>query len=151
MKKHLFILLSLSLIFYAGCINKDKSQSTDNTSLKIKNVDVDLTILSSTMVYAEVFNIMSKPDSYLGKTIKLNGLFYSSIYGENDTMYYFVVVTDATSCCPQGLEFVLNDKLKYPEDYPDENSKIEVTGIYSSYDELGETYYHLLVEDLRIL
>jgi len=151
MKKNLFILLSLSLLLYTGCSNKDKSQNSDNASLKIKNVDVDLTILSSTMVYAEVFNIMSKPDSYLGKTIKLNGLFYSSYYDENDTTYYYVVITDATSCCPQGLEFIWNGERKYPEDYPDERSKIEVTGVFGSYNEFGETYYHLLVEDLRML
>jgi len=151
MKKHLFIFLSLPLLLYTGCINKDKSQNSENTSSEMINVDVDLTILSSTMVYAEVFNIMSKPDSYLGKTIKLNGLFYSSYYDENDIMYYFVVVTDATSCCPQGLEFVWDDERKYPEDYPEEKSKIEITGVFSSYDESGETYYHLLVEDLRIL
>jgi len=151
MKKYLFILLSLLLLSYTGCINKDKSQNNDNVSLKKINVDVDLTILSSTMVYAEVFNIMSKPDNYLGKTIKLNGLFYSSYYDENNTMYYYVVITDATSCCPQGLEFIWNGERKYPEDYPEERSKIEVTGIFSSYDEFGETYYHLLVEDLRIL
>ena len=147
MKKFIFVLLSISLLLFTGCVNKEKSESGDISSEKNNNVDVDLTILSSTMVYAEVFNILAKPDSYIGKTVKLNGLFYSSYY--EDSMYYFVVITDATSCCPQGLEFVWNRK--YPEDYPDERSKIEVTGVFSSYDELGETYYHLLVEDLRVL
>jgi len=151
MNKYFLIFLSLLLLLYTGCSNKDKSQNSENASSEMKNVDVDLTILSSTMVYAEVFNIMSKPDSYLGKTIKLNGLFYSSYYDENETMYYYVVITDAASCCPQGLEFVINGERKYPEDYPDERSKIEVTGTFSSYNEYGETYYHLLVEDLRIL
>ena len=150
MKKYIFILLSLSLI-YAGCVNKEKLQNNDNASSKIIKVDVDLTILSSIMVYAEVNNIMTKPDSYLGKTIKINGLFYSSYYDVNETMYYFVVVTDATSCCPKGIEFIWNSERKYPDDYPDEKAKIEVTGVFSSYDELGETYYHLLVENLRIL
>ena len=146
MKKYFLILLSLSLLC-AGCVNK----GSDNSLPKTVNVDVDLTSLSSIMVYAEVNNIMTKPDTYLGKTIKMNGLFYTSYYNVNETMYYFVVITDATSCCPQGIEFVWNAERKYPEDYPDENSKIEVTGVFSSYNELGKTYYHLLVENLQIL
>ena len=35
--------------------------------------DVDLTTLSSTMVYSEVYNMMCEPDRYLGKRIKMNG------------------------------------------------------------------------------
>lgn len=34
--------------------------------------DVDLTTLSSTMVYSEVYNMMCEPDRYLGKRIKMN-------------------------------------------------------------------------------
>jgi len=151
MNKYYLFLLSLLLLLNTDCLNKDVSSNNDNTSSKIINVDVDLTILSRTMVYAEVYNIMTNPYNYLGKTIKLNGLFYSSYYDENETMYYFVVITDATSCCPQGIEFIWGSGRKYPEDYPDEKSNIEITGVFSSYDELGETYYHLLVEDLRIL
>ena len=41
-------------------------------------VDVDLTVLSSTMVYAEVFNMMLSPDDYIGKTIRITGIF--SVY-----------------------------------------------------------------------
>ena len=149
MKKYLFILLSLPLLFYTGCANKQKPENRGYASVTKNNIDVDLTVLSSTMVFAEVSNIMTKPANYLGKTIKINGLFYSSYYDVNDTMYYFVVVTDATSCCPQGIEFVWSRK--NPEDYPDQSTKIELTGTFSSYNEHGETYYHLLVEDLLVL
>ena len=36
---------------------------------------VDLTALSSTMVYAEVFAMMSSPEDYVGKTVKMQGIF----------------------------------------------------------------------------
>ena len=146
MKKYLLIFLFLPLLL-SGCINRDKPGNNANISSNNAKVDVDLTILSSTMVYAEVNNIMSRPISYLGKTIKLNGLFYSTYYDVNDKTYYFVVITDASSCCPQGIEFVWNSGHKYP----DENARIEVTGVFSSYNDFGETYYRLLVEDLRVL
>ena len=44
----------------------EPTQSTDG-------VDVDLTRLSSTMVYSEVYNMMNAPGDYIGKTIKMTG------------------------------------------------------------------------------
>ncbi len=42
-------------------------------------VDVDLTVLSSTMVYSEVYNMLyNDPAHYLGKTVKARGIFYLS-------------------------------------------------------------------------
>ena len=39
-------------------------------------VDVDLTVLSSTMVYSEVYNMLYyDQESYYGKTVKANGIF----------------------------------------------------------------------------
>ena len=46
----------------------EPTQSTDG-------VDVDLTRLSSTMVYSEVYNMMNAPGDYIGKTIKMKGQF----------------------------------------------------------------------------
>ena len=38
------------------------------------NVDLDLTVLSSTMVYSEVFKMMMAPEEYEGTTIKMDGI-----------------------------------------------------------------------------
>ena len=38
-------------------------------------IDVDLTKLSSTMVYSEVYNMLYTPDDYIGKTVKMKGAF----------------------------------------------------------------------------
>lgn len=103
-------------------------------------IDVDLTKLSSTMVYSEVYNMMSEPDKYYGKTIRMEGT--TSIYHDetdgND--YYACVIKDATECCAQGIEFVLNDG-KYPE----ANSQVTVTGTFSSY-KIGDYEYYTLVD-----
>ena len=47
----------------------------DSQEAPAVSVDVDLTTLSSTMVYAEVFNMMMSPDDYIGKTIRMTGIF----------------------------------------------------------------------------
>ena len=113
-------------------------------------IDVDLTKLSSTMVYSEVYNMMYTPDDYVGKTIKMEGQF--AIYqatDENgalipDQIYFACVIADATACCSQGLEFVLADEHTYPNDYPELGSEITVTGTFELYEEDGYQYCRLV-------
>ena len=114
-------------------------------------VDVDLTVLSSTMVYAEVYNMLTSPEDYLGKTIRMKGPYFASYYDVTGIYYHYVIVEDATACCQQGLEFIWSGAHKYPRDYPKEQTKIEVVGVVDSYEELGEIYYYLLVDDIIIL
>ena len=45
--------------------------------------DVDLTTLSSTMVYSEVYNMMTAPSDYIGKNVKMKGNF--SYYQDPNT------------------------------------------------------------------
>ncbi len=115
------------------------------------SVDVDLTALSSTMVYAEVYNMMTDPDAYMGKTIKMSGQYYSSYFEETEQYYFFVVISDATACCQQGIEFIWNGEHTYPEDYPEDGTEVEVTGVFGSYQELDQTYYCLTVDDITRL
>ena len=115
----------------------EPTQSTDG-------VDVDLTRLSSTMVYSEVYNMMYAPDDYIGTTIKMTGQF---VYYENpDTQaqYFTCIIGDAMACCSQGLEFVMEGDLAYPDDYPELGAEITVIGEFQSYEENGMTWYHLV-------
>jgi len=106
--------------------------------------DVDLTTLSSTMVYSEVYNMMYEPDRYVGKRIKMDGQF--AVYEDPNTgaVYTACIIMDATACCSQGLEFVLSGEKTYPDDYPELGSEITVTGTFQLYDENGATYCHLV-------
>ncbi len=107
---------------------------------KAEGVDVDLTILSSTMVYSEVFNIMTKPDDYVGKVFKMRGL-YSAFYDEaKDKRYFACIIQDATACCAQGIEFELTEDYSFPEDYPEDGDMITVTGVFDTYEEDGGIY-----------
>ena len=107
-------------------------------------VDVDLTQLSSTMVYSEVYAMMVEPEQYVGKTVKMRGLFATQEY--NGERLYACVVQDATACCAQGLEFETAEKLTYPDDYPEPGSEITVVGTFDSYqEEVDGNYYIYLV------
>ena len=113
-------------------------------------VDVDLTVLSSTMVYSEVYNMLyNDPARYLGKTVKARGTF--SIYQlvtdgvlQPDPVSYACIISDAAACCAEGMEFVLKDDLAYPDDYPELGAGITVIGEFQSYEENGTTWYHLV-------
>ena len=113
-------------------------------------VDVDLTVLSSTMVYSEVYNMLyNDPAYYLGKTVKARGEF--SIYQlvtdgvlQPDPVSYACIISDAAACCAEGMEFVLEGDLTYPDDYPELGTEITVIGEFQSYEENGMTWYHLV-------
>ncbi len=104
------------------------------------DVDVDLTSLSSTFVYSEVYNMMTNPDDYMGKKICMEGAF--SHYHDDTTGkdYYACIIQDATACCSQGIEFEFEGEHKYPEDYPEEGATIRVEGVYDTYME-GDSKY----------
>lgn len=106
-------------------------------------IDLDLTELSSTMVYAEVYTIMVDPESYFGKNIKMKGNL--AVYEDFETGEYTfaVVIADATACCSQGLEFVLEGDYTYPQDYPEKGSEITVIGQMQPYDYNGFNMFHL--------
>lgn len=108
-----------------------------------EGIDIDLTQLSSTMVYSEVFNIVSDPESFVGKVIKMQGSFTMYHDEATDKYYYGCIIQDATACCSQGLEFVPLNATVYPDDFPEEMSTITVTGTFSIYEE-GEYKYMTL-------
>ena len=111
---------------------------------------VDLTRLSDTMAFSEVFAIAQTPENYLGRRIVIQGK-YANYFNEATNAYYHnVMLSDATACCAQGLEFIWNGEHAAPADYPPVNSEIRLDGIYSSYVENGRTYYALFVDDIEI-
>lgn len=108
------------------------------------DVDIDLTKLDSNMVYAQVYDMVNNGDDYLGKTVKAKGPF--SYFQETDGREFFaVLISDATACCSQGIEFVLDGDHSYPADYPSIGTEITVVGKFNYYKEDGYyTYVQLL-------
>jgi hypothetical protein len=109
-------------------------------AVSAEGIDVDLTALSSTMVYSEVSNMMVEPEQYIGKTVKMDGLFAYYHDEATDNYYFACIIQDATACCAQGIEFVLTDDYSYPEDYPQVDDEICVVGVFDTYQEGSYTY-----------
>lgn len=118
--------------------NKDTGESTF----------VDLTALSSTMVYAEVFAMMSSPEDYVGKTVKMQGIFskgqlYAAGSLNDGGTVFACVIQDATACCAQGIPFELAGDHTYPQDYPELGDTITVVGTFEIHQQEGMQFCRL--------
>jgi hypothetical protein len=115
-----------------------------------KKVDEDLTALNGTMLFAKIYDMTANPNGYMGKVVKMKGAYVPSFDSETGARYHYVMVSDVASCCKQGLEFIWSGKHAYPADYPEENTKIEVAGVFGSYEEQGTPYYYLAIDNIAI-
>ena len=97
--------------------------------------------MNSNMIYAEVNNMMLSPDDYEGKLIKMRGAF--SVYETDARNYYACIIADATACCSQGIEFMLRNERKYPDEYPEIGTEITVMGRFETYFEGKQKYCQL--------
>lgn len=121
--------LFVSLLL-AGCGGRNAAEFRTEDG-----IDLDLTRLSSTMVYAEVFNMRYEPDGYYGKVVRMEGYFSAYQNPYTGEYYYNCVVPDATACCSQGIQFFLRDDLSYPEDFPENGTTVTVVGTFERNDQ----------------
>lgn len=113
------------------------------------SVDMDLTTLSSTMVYAEVFYMMRSPEEYIGKTIRLAGRFQAYQDPETKQVYCSVIVEDAAACCARGFDLVMPEARLYPQDFPTAQSEVTVVGTLRADRALEEQgFLFLRLEDV---
>lgn len=110
-----------------------------NDDAESAEIDVDLTTQSATVVYSTVFDMMSMPEKYLRKTIKMTGSAVSSTDENTGKTYHACIIKDATACCSQGIEYILDDESAYPAD----GETITVIGEFSTYNE-GKFQYSTL-------
>ena len=128
--KKLSLIFVLSLLILSSCAAKS-------------DVDVDLSKMSGTVCYAQVNDMVNvNPAAYFGKTVRMSGTF--AVSSNTDTPYFACLIADATACCAQGIEFVLRDARKFPDEYPSKGTEITVVGIFDTYNEGTYRYCQLI-------
>ena len=134
----------------AGKGKSSKSKSKTNSN----KIDVDLNNLNANVVYSQVYLMMTEPDKFIGKRIRMSGQFnvYAAQEGNPSgvTEYYAIIIADAQACCQQGIEFVWPGHT-YPEGFPEVKSNASVTGIFEVYEENGEKYCRLVADTVEQL
>ena len=128
------------------------TQTTENVQGSVNApeaaVDVDLSVMDSDMIYATVYQMMSDPEQYVGKTFRIEGKFYVTFDEMTKNQYYYCVIKDATECCAQGLEFVWGDGSHiYPDEYPTDGTEVIVDGTFELYMENDSRYCRLANAD----
>ncbi len=93
-------------------------------------VDVDLSALSRTMMYAQAYEMIYNPESYHGKSIRMRGPFQSFADETTGETRCVCIIQDATACCTQGIEFELKSG---QDDLPPQDSEVLVSGTFDSY------------------
>lgn len=122
-------------------VSSDTAAKTDN--YPSSDADVDLSLMSDLMVYSALYDIIAHAKDHLGETFRIKGTF--AVYEGDGKTYFACLVTDATACCSQGLEFVLSDSsLVYPDDYPELGAEITVSGVFDTYQEGPYSYCQLI-------
>ncbi len=106
-------------------------------------VDLDLSVMSGVVVYAQVYNMLDRPSSYLDKVIRVRGTLNYFRDEKSGNEYFAVLISDATACCAQGIEFVWAGEHSYPQDYPPLGTELTVTGRFELYEDDAFTYVHL--------
>ena len=131
-----------------GKSSKSKSKTKSN------KIDVDLNNLNANVVYSQVYLMMTEPDKFIGKRIRMSGQFnvYAAQEGNPSgvTEYYAIIIADAQACCQQGIEFVWPGHT-YPEGFPEVKSNASVTGIFEVYEENGKKYCRLIADSVEQL
>lgn len=137
----------------AGDAGKGKS-SKSKSKTKGNKIDVDLNNLNANVVYSQVFLMMTEPDKFIGKRVRMSGQFnvYAAQEGNPSgvTEYYAIIIADAQACCQQGIEFVWPGHT-YPEGFPEVKSNASVTGIFEVYEENGKKYCRLVADTVEPL
>lgn len=133
-KKIAVVTFIMSLLLISGCAEEKKI------------FDYDLTEASATIVFSQVYDMLINPEFYEDKTFKIEGelqFFEHPITGE---MLYFIVVMDATGCCPQGIEVMFNEV-----NAPDKFCNIVVEGTGAVDVEFDYTYLYINIEECDII
>ena len=124
--------------------NENSTEAESESVKKDGEVDYDLT------VYATVYQMMIDPKSYIGKSFKIRGNYYSSYSKDKDVYYHFCMIKDAAACCAQGLELLWADeKMNRHENCPEEDALVTVEGVFETYEEGPNTYGR--IKDAKIV
>ena len=141
-KKSLPILLCILCLLLTACGSTSDTRAADDASLP----ETDLTAMSATVAYSYAQNLASAPDQFLGQRFRIRGTYDEQLWDVTGLTYHYIVVTDVSSCCMQGLEFVLTDEAAV---YPQVGEEFEISGVLSTDVENGTLYAQITADQYQ--
>ena len=129
-----------------GVADSDVVEVTDeaaNTEV-VEHVDeVDLTGMSSTMMFAEVVQMTRQPQMYDGATVTMRGgLMIFAIDEATGVGNYSCYVEDATRCCQRGIAFTIDEPLEDTSILV-EGAEVVIRGTFEIYEVDGRHFVRI--------
>jgi len=124
----------------------DKEPGTPEEKVRFEALspDKDIIEIKEKMFIAQVNDVYLNHKDYLGKTLKLEGIFIKEPNNENSYCY---VIRYGPGCCGSdanaGFEVKWTNEKTNP--YPAFNSWVEATGVLKTYEE-DDNYYYLYLD-----
>ena len=141
----------------AGLVTTDQSQGTPQANQGLVKVESQYQSnqgfleIKEKMFIAQTNDVYLNPEDYIGKTLKLEGIFQVQNYTLNGNPYYFVI-RYGPGCCGSdgnaGFEVMWNNS---EGSYPNENDWVEAIGVLGAYEEDGYPYLCINLSSLTVL
>jgi zinc transport system permease protein len=116
------------------------------------NKDTTIEIIEK-MFIAQTNDVYLNPEDYMGKTIKLEGIFVSEQYEGMESPYCFVL-RYGPGCCGNdgnaGFEIAW-DNTEAGKTWPAANDWVEAEGVLKTYEEDGYPYIYIALATLKVL
>jgi len=128
------IIIIVIAFFLAGCLKIKKAENSNDNIVEIKE----------RMFVTQVNDVYLNSEDYIGKTIKLEGVFKNVKSYEGDQYCY--VIRYGPGCC--GNDGIVGFEIKWDEGnakpYPKDDSWVESTGVLKQYEVEGYLYLDLI-------
>ncbi|MCL2023259.1 MAG: hypothetical protein FWG82_02685 [Oscillospiraceae bacterium] len=113
---------------------------------------IDLTSMGETLLKAQIEKIYNESDIYTGRRVRTNGTYMSYADESGENAEAIIAYSDA-ACCTMGFELYWSGAPKYIGGQPKPDDIIEVTGVYSMYQDAssGYTYPVLTIDEMIVL
>ena len=142
----ILLVVLIAGIGFALANTGSKSNEEITESMKVANTDNKIDIEITDNFFIEATNdVYLNLNDYIGKTIKMQGLVYSYETDTGETLY--AVVRNTPGCC--GNDGLAGLDIRYEEDYPAENTWIEVVGTVGEDTVYGEKIPAIQVTSLN--
>lgn len=105
--------------------------------------EIDLTAMSSTMMFAEVVQMTRQPQMYDGATVTMRGgLMIFAIDEATGVGSYSCYVEDATKCCQRGIGFTIDEPLEDTSILV-EGTEVIIRGTFEIYEVDGRHFVRI--------
>ena len=151
MKKFLFPIMLVFLLFVAGCAStatQETNTSADRV-LNIEDFEGDIVYIGERFFATQITDIMlNSTEQYLGRAIRYEGIFWISYWPPSGRDHYYVIrFTDG--CCGShhgsvGFELYLNGIAPVPD-----GAWVEVTGVLERSQ--GDSIQHVHLRAISIV